>query len=93
MSRREGLGEPDRGALSSEQEEKLRQFKIKTRIDNEKYLRSHPEIDKLMSGFLREVLLKRPPDIREFAAEHFNNDLCETLDLKSEEAVKWNQAK
>uniref|UniRef100_A0A8C5BDS6 RIIa domain-containing protein 1 n=1 Tax=Gadus morhua TaxID=8049 RepID=A0A8C5BDS6_GADMO len=53
MSRREGLGEPDRGALSSEQEEKLRQFKIKTRIDNEKYLRSHPEIDKLMSDFLR----------------------------------------
>ena len=28
MSRREGLGEPDRGALSSEQEEKLRQFKV-----------------------------------------------------------------
>ncbi|CAL8290736.1 unnamed protein product [Merluccius merluccius] len=94
MARNEGLEKLDLGALSSEQQEKLRQFKIKTRIANEKYLRSHPEVDTLMSDFLREVFLKRPADVREFAAEHFNNpDLWETVDLKSQEAVKWNEEK
>ncbi|XP_056619011.1 RIIa domain-containing protein 1 [Triplophysa dalaica] len=63
----------DFGALSFEQQERLRQFKIKTRISNEKYLRSHPEVDLLLSDFLREVFLKRPTDIREFAAEHFSD--------------------
>ncbi|KAA0703582.1 RIIa domain-containing protein 1 [Triplophysa tibetana] len=58
----------DFGALSTEQQERLRQFKIKTRMSNEKYLRSHPEVDLLLSDFLREVFLKRPTDIREFAA-------------------------
>lgn len=66
-----GLLKLDVGVLSAEQQEKLRQFKIKTRIDNEKYLRSHPEVEVLIGDFLRDVLLKRPADIREFAADHF----------------------
>ncbi|KAG2462690.1 MSMP protein, partial [Polypterus senegalus] len=41
---------------------------IKTRISNENYLRSHPEVELLLGEFLREVFLKRPVDIREFAA-------------------------
>ncbi len=72
---------------------------VKTRIANEKYLRSHPEVEMLLSDFLRsvfmfyvhqdhvtfflifihslsltlslfnrDVFLKRPTDIREFAA-------------------------
>ncbi|XP_063054684.1 RIIa domain-containing protein 1-like [Engraulis encrasicolus] len=60
-------------ALSPEQQEKLRKFKIQTRIANEKYLRSHPEVEVLLSHFLRDVFLKRPEDIREFAAEHFTD--------------------
>ncbi|XP_059195493.1 RIIa domain-containing protein 1 [Centropristis striata] len=68
-----GLPKLDVAVLSAEQQEKLRQFKIKTRIDNEKYLRSHPEVDVLIGDFLRDVLLKRPADIREFAADHFTN--------------------
>uniref|UniRef100_A0A3B4Z4Z4 RIIa domain-containing protein n=1 Tax=Stegastes partitus TaxID=144197 RepID=A0A3B4Z4Z4_9TELE len=63
-----GLSKLDVGVLSTEQQEKLRQFKIKTRIDNEKYLRSHPEVELLIGDFLRDVLLKRPVDVREFAA-------------------------
>ncbi|TRY69691.1 hypothetical protein DNTS_020251 [Danionella cerebrum] len=69
MAERNTLEKLDFGALSSEQQEKLRQFKIKTRIANEKYLRSHPEVEMLLSDFLRDVFLKRPSDIREFAAE------------------------
>uniref|UniRef100_A0A3P9JID0 RIIa domain-containing protein n=1 Tax=Oryzias latipes TaxID=8090 RepID=A0A3P9JID0_ORYLA len=57
----------DTSVLNAEQQEKLRQFKIKTRIDNEKYIRTHPEVEVLVGDFLREILLKRPVDIREFA--------------------------
>ncbi|XP_062393765.1 RIIa domain-containing protein 1 [Sardina pilchardus] len=63
----------DIDALSPEQQDKLRQFKIQTRIANEKYLRTHPEVEVLLSHFLRDVFLKRPADIREFAAEHFTD--------------------
>ncbi|RXN28174.1 RIIa domain-containing 1 [Labeo rohita] len=42
---------------------------VKTQVANEKYLRSHPEVEMLLSDFLRGVFLKRPTDIHEFAAE------------------------
>ncbi|XP_022051675.1 RIIa domain-containing protein 1 [Acanthochromis polyacanthus] len=75
----------DVGVLSSEQQEKLKQFKIKTRIENEKYLRSHPEVEVLIGDFLRDLLLKRPADVREFAADHFTNpNLHETVSPKVE---------
>ncbi|XP_043116145.1 RIIa domain-containing protein 1 isoform X2 [Puntigrus tetrazona] len=65
MAERNTLEKVDLGALSPEQQEKLHQFKVKTRIANEKYLTTHPEVEMLLSGFLR------PTDIREFAADHF----------------------
>ncbi|KAM9310522.1 RIIa domain-containing protein 1 [Pholidichthys leucotaenia] len=74
------------GLLSTEQQENLRQFKIRTRIDNEKYLSSHPEVGILISDFFRGVLLKRPTNILEFAADHFTNpNLHTTLAPKMEE--------
>lgn len=36
-------------------------------------MRSHPEVEVLIGDFLRDVLLKRPADIRDFAADHFTN--------------------
>ncbi|XP_040854997.1 RIIa domain-containing protein 1 [Ochotona curzoniae] len=68
-----GLLGPDPGVLSPEQLEKLREFKIQTRIANEKYLRAHKEVGFLISGFLRELFLKRPENIREFAADYFTD--------------------
>ncbi|VFV47139.1 riia domain-containing protein [Lynx pardinus] len=59
---------PDPGALSPAQQEQLSRFKIQTRIANEKYLRTHKEVELLISGFFREMFLKRPDDIQEFAA-------------------------
>ncbi|XP_052435636.1 RIIa domain-containing protein 1 [Carassius gibelio] len=73
MAERNALEKLDVGALSLEQQEKLHQFKVKTRIANEKYLRSHPEVEMLLRDFLRDVFLKRPTDIREFAADHFSD--------------------
>ncbi|XP_035974661.1 RIIa domain-containing protein 1 isoform X3 [Halichoerus grypus] len=46
-----GLLGPDPGALSPAQQEQLRNFKIQTRIANEKYLRTHKEVELLISGF------------------------------------------
>jgi len=66
-------GQFDLGALSKEQQEKLNHHKIKTRLSNEKYLREHPEVDCMLSNFLRDVFLQRPEEIREFAAVYFNN--------------------
>merc|ERR1712156_354485 len=63
----------DLGALSEEQQTKLNQFKMKTRLENEKYLRSHPEVECLVAGFLRNVLIQRPDNVREFAAAHFTD--------------------
>ncbi|XP_026342365.2 RIIa domain-containing protein 1 isoform X2 [Ursus americanus] len=63
-----GLLGPDPGALSPAQQEQLRNFKIQTRIANEKYLRTHKEVELLLSGFFREMFLKRPGNIQEFAA-------------------------
>ncbi|XP_024123790.1 RIIa domain-containing protein 1 [Oryzias melastigma] len=47
----------DTSVLNAEQQEKLRQFKIKTRIDNEKYMRAHPEVEVLVGDFLRSVFV------------------------------------
>ncbi|KAM5294863.1 RIIa domain-containing protein 1 [Glossophaga mutica] len=68
-----GLLAPDPGALSPAQLEQLRNFKIQTRINNEKYLRTHKEVELLLSDFFRELFLKRPDNIREFAAEYFTD--------------------
>ncbi|XP_005414614.1 PREDICTED: RIIa domain-containing protein 1 isoform X2 [Chinchilla lanigera] len=59
----------DPGLLSPEKLEQLRNFKIQTRIANEKYLRTHKEVELLLSGFFREMFLKRPDDVLEFAAD------------------------
>ncbi|XP_072317146.1 RIIa domain-containing protein 1-like isoform X2 [Eucyclogobius newberryi] len=61
------------GALSAEQQEQEKQLKSQTRINNENYLRSHPELDILIGDFLRAVLLQRPVDVRDFAAEFFTD--------------------
>ncbi|XP_026228163.1 RIIa domain-containing protein 1 [Anabas testudineus] len=85
MAGKDSLAKLDIGVLSAEQQEKLRQYKIQTKIDNEKYLKSHPEVEILIGDFLRDVLLKRPHDIHEFAADHFTNpNLHTTIGSKVE---------
>nr|XP_033780630.1 RIIa domain-containing protein 1 [Geotrypetes seraphini] len=77
------MEKPDREALNQDQGEKLREQQIKGRIENEKYLRSHPEVELLLTGFIREVLLNRPHNICEFAADHFTDpDLSEKIQEK-----------
>ncbi|XP_073420726.1 RIIa domain-containing protein 1 [Dendrobates tinctorius] len=63
----------DHGALNCEQQQCLRDWKIQTRIINEEYLRNHADLQLLLSGFIRDVLQKRPENIREFAADYFTD--------------------
>ncbi|XP_033749626.1 RIIa domain-containing protein 1-like [Pecten maximus] len=64
----------DLGALSQEQQDKLNKFKTQTRLENEKYLRNHPEVECLIAGFLGDVLRNRPDNIKDFAAGYFTDD-------------------
>ncbi|XP_046842676.1 RIIa domain-containing protein 1-like [Xenia sp. Carnegie-2017] len=78
-----GLGDNDEGALTVEQQAKLNDFKVFARIANEKYLRDHEEISHVLQMFIREVLTKRPENIREFAAGYFSDkDLKEQMQQK-----------
>ncbi|XP_023657213.1 RIIa domain-containing protein 1 [Paramormyrops kingsleyae] len=89
MTENTGLEKLDVGALSPEQQEKLRQFKIKTRISNEKYLRAHPEVEVLLSEFLRSLFFKRPVDICEFAADYFTDpNLPRTVHTKLQDNLE-----
>eukprot|EP00050_Salpingoeca_kvevrii_P022014 m.119829 g.119829 ORF g.119829 m.119829 type:complete len:97 (-) comp9565_c0_seq1:1893-2183(-) len=54
--------------LSEEQAKKLTELKIATRIENERYLRSHPEIALMLREFSKAVLTHKPEDIPAFAA-------------------------
>ncbi|ELU05402.1 hypothetical protein CAPTEDRAFT_225240 [Capitella teleta] len=81
----EGMEHYDGGALSEEQKQKLSEFKRKTRQNNEQYMRQHPEVACLLTGFLGEVLVKRPDNIRDFAADFFTDgNLPEKLQVQLE---------
>lgn len=73
LSERPALQAKDTTALTKEQQERLNQHKIRIRLENEQYLRRHPEVPVLLSQFIREALLKRPRNITEFAAEYFTD--------------------
>ncbi|XP_068693926.1 RIIa domain-containing protein 1-like [Montipora capricornis] len=68
-----GMEKNDTGALTPEQQQKLNEFKISSRFQNEKYLREHPEVSCLLSGFLGSILRERPENVREFASNYFSD--------------------
>eukprot|EP00056_Hartaetosiga_gracilis_P004598 m.76478 g.76478 ORF g.76478 m.76478 type:complete len:83 (+) comp11883_c1_seq2:64-312(+) len=54
--------------LSEEQQRQLNDKKIELRVENERYLRNHPELKDLVSGFVLDVLTHQPENIPSFAA-------------------------
>jgi len=88
-------GVENMGALSSDQQQKLNELKIKTRVENEKYLREHPELECLLSSFLRDVVRHRPDNVRDFAADFFTNpDLAKTVEkmlVERQKRIKLNE--
>ncbi|KAJ3213474.1 hypothetical protein HDU67_002855 [Dinochytrium kinnereticum] len=58
-------------AVTSKLQENLKADTIQMRIDNELYLRSHPEIKHILDYTLRQVLEHQPDDVEEFTAAIF----------------------
>lgn len=54
-------------------DENINELKIKLHLENERYLREHPEIHLLMSAFVKDVLEHKPSSIPDFAGEFFTN--------------------
>ena len=73
MNDKRGTEKNDPGALTEAQQTALNAFKVKTHLENERYLRDHPEIECLVQSFVSEVCKERPGDLREYAAEYFTN--------------------
>ena len=69
--------------LSKQQQEKLHQQKVQMRLNNEKYLRSHPELKALVSLFMRTLLEDKPEKPEIFAAEFFTRPDVKAIVLKS----------
>ncbi|XP_048339524.1 RIIa domain-containing protein 1 isoform X3 [Sphaerodactylus townsendi] len=67
-----GLEISNAGALSGSQKMELMEFKINTKIENEKYLRSHKEVELLLAGFLRLFHQSRSPRENPAAADGEN---------------------
>ena len=44
---------------------------VELRLDNERYLRKHPELRQLFKHFMAQVLEEKPANVQEFAAHFF----------------------
>ena len=76
--------------LSKQQQEKLHQQKVQMRLNNEKYLRAHPELKALVSFFMRTLLEEKPEKPELFAAEFFTRPDVKPIVLKSI-GMKWGR--
>ena len=54
------------------QKNKINRIKFYTRIDNEKYLREHPEIEFIIQQFLVKLLEDQPNNVISYAGNFFH---------------------
>ena len=59
--------------LTKQQQQRLNKAKAQLRIDNEEYLRAHPELQTFISLFMKEVLDQKPDDVLGFACKFFSD--------------------
>jgi hypothetical protein len=71
------MAPPESGAggavLSAEQQDKLNEKKVVLRLENEQYLREHPELKQLLNRFFLRALADRPDNVEQFAARWFTS--------------------
>ncbi|CAM9715430.1 unnamed protein product [Heterosigma akashiwo] len=65
-------------SLTEQQQQSLNEAKVQLRIENEEYLRKHPELKQLISHFMSKVLEERPENVNEFAKNFFGQDGVES---------------
>lgn len=58
--------------LLKQQKDQIKRIKFLTKIDNEKYLREHPEIEFILQNFLIKLLEDRPSNTLKYSGEFFN---------------------
>ncbi len=58
--------------LLNAQKEHIKRIKFLTRVDNEKYLREHPEIEFILQTYLIKLLEDRPAVPIKYSGEYFN---------------------
>ncbi|ETV92212.1 hypothetical protein H310_13445 [Aphanomyces invadans] len=61
--------------LSDAQIAALNLAKVGIRIENEKYIRAHPELDGIIRAFVTGVLKDRPTNVTAYAYRFFQQDV------------------
>ncbi|KNC51140.1 uncharacterized protein AMSG_06491 [Thecamonas trahens ATCC 50062] len=69
----EPSGMAPNGVLTAAQQSKLDEDLIQVRLENERYLRKHPELHAMLDVFSQRVLRERPSDLSSFAASFFSD--------------------
>lgn len=74
------------------QKNQIKRIKFLTRIDNEKYLREHPEIEFIIQQFLVKLLEDQPTNVIHYAGNYFHEtNFRETWEKKKiKEASQQN---
>lgn len=71
--------------LAKAQVRLLDKKKVQYRVNNEIYLRKHPELQNMISVFLFKVLEEKPKDILAYAGKYFDQpDLEKLIKIESE---------
>nr|CCA24678.1 AlNc14C252G9666 [Albugo laibachii Nc14] len=68
-----------KAAGSSEQKAALRRLKVDLNMENERYLRSQPDVHKLLKALVTSILDEKPENVGGFAYRFFSQD-AGTLD-------------
>ena len=58
--------------LTFEEISQLNDRKEELKAEHAAYVENHPELKNILADFMTRVLMEKPEDVKEFAAEHFN---------------------
>lgn len=69
---------PPKEAPTKDEKLKNRAELDKLRIENERYMMEHPELNAAIQEFVYSVLKRKPEDVRAFAIDFFTRPIQET---------------
>lgn len=78
------------GVFTEQEKKNLSEHVLQCRVENEKYLRSHPEITMVLNEILRQLLARRPNEpvafVEDFLASNDLKALYQTLMMEQQAA-------
>lgn len=57
--------------LTPDEQHKLHRQMVDLRLQNEIYLRQHPELHAMLEAMVKRIVLEKPPNVREFCIDFF----------------------